>query len=369
MYNLKLTPLLLFLLFVSILVISVVFGSQTLLEGHEGLRYPYTGISGLNAINAIPACGTTVGNVRTPECRLYNNMVSTGIPICQQTVNGNLLTYPCGIDITSLGSNFDYDALLNSIELPDGSTVTHGNQHHDNNNRNGNEQVTDSAISEYFKWYWYWKSNEQQPSDSQYMNNYMLKTQFVPPVCQSCPLCTNDGIVCSYCGGTGGCGTLSNQGTTVVKEKENEKDKKGSLSKVVDSAGNVIETTVDTAGNVVIKTVDTAGNVVNKTVDAAGNIINKTIDTAGNVLGKVEDKVSGLFESNQTNVRDNNNNNNNRYSDNSNSKNNNRNQVFDNTGYKGTQNSNPDNYSYYGAVQSKTGNFLPVTTDFSAFRK
>ena len=28
-----------------------------------------------------------------------------------------------------------------------------------------------------------------------------------------------------------------------------------------------------------------------------------------------------------------------------------------------------DNYSYYGALQSKGGNYMPVTADFSAFRK
>ena len=28
-----------------------------------------------------------------------------------------------------------------------------------------------------------------------------------------------------------------------------------------------------------------------------------------------------------------------------------------------------DNYSYYGALQSKGGNFMPVTADFSSFRK
>ena len=28
-----------------------------------------------------------------------------------------------------------------------------------------------------------------------------------------------------------------------------------------------------------------------------------------------------------------------------------------------------DNYSYYGAVQSKGSNYMPVTADFSAFRK
>lgn len=39
-----------------------------------------------------------------------------------------------------------------------------------------------------------------------------------------------------------------------------------------------------------------------------------------------------------------------------------------NQGYMGT-NTPIDNYSYYGAIESKGGNYMPVTADFSAFRK
>jgi len=48
-------------------------------------------------------------------------------------------------------------------------------------------------------------------------DDYILKTQVVPPVCPSCPNCMGgDGGACNYCGGHGGCGTRSMGGNTVV---------------------------------------------------------------------------------------------------------------------------------------------------------
>ena len=52
-------------------------------------------------------------------------------------------------------------------------------------------------------------------------NDYLLKTQIVPPVCPSCPSCGTGGV-CSNCGGQGGSGTKSDKGGTMVTG-ENEK--------------------------------------------------------------------------------------------------------------------------------------------------
>jgi hypothetical protein len=111
-----------------------------------------------------------------------------------------------------------------------------------------------STLSEYYKWYWYWNS-AGPGTNAQYSNNYLLKTQIVPPVCPSCPSAT--------CASTA---------SSVDSSSKTDKD------------GNIITDTVDTAGNVVNKTVDTAGNVVNKSVDTAGNLVNKTIDAAASLL-------------------------------------------------------------------------------------
>jgi len=63
------------------------------------------------------------------------------------------------------------------------------------------------------------------------------------------------------------------------------------IEKTVDSAGNAIEKTVDSAGNVIEKTVDSAGNVIEKTLDSAGNVISEvgagTKQVAGDVYGAI----------------------------------------------------------------------------------
>ena len=52
-------------------------------------------------------------------------------------------------------------------------------------------------------------------SGSNNLDDYMLKTQVVPPVCPSCPSCGNGGV-CGNCGGQGGSGTQSGKGGTMV---------------------------------------------------------------------------------------------------------------------------------------------------------
>jgi hypothetical protein len=206
----------------------------------------------------------------------------------------------------------------------------------------------------------------------------MLKSQIVPPVCPSCPACPSTGI-CQHCGGNGGCGTLAMSGNTlvngnspielVVKDRKNKSiiDETGKvLNKTVDAAGNIVVTTVDSAGNVVTKTIDTAGNIVNKTLDTAGGIVNKTVDTAGDIIGGAGDKVAGLFKSDPTQIN----------YDKKNQGQREQGPYYGQRGqgqyatYGGTDSVGADSYSRNSVITApRTGNFLPTTADFSAFRK
>ncbi len=239
------------------------------------------------------------------------------------------------------------------------------------------------------------------------LDDYMLKTQVVPPVCPACPSCNYNNGACNQCGGNGGCGTRTNAGDSLVTGGNGIRDAvtatgnvaTGAVNAVgnaatgaVNAAGNVATGAVDAAGNVVNKTVDTAGNVVNKTVDTAGNVVNKTVDTAGKlatgvlgaatnvatgVLGAATDVATGAFGA-ASNVA---------------------------TGAIGTvgnvlgganggmqqgqvpqgtmqqpqqmqqmpvagATSTSDPYSYYGKLPAKnSNNFMPITADFSSFSK
>ena len=63
--------------------------------------------------------------------------------------------------------------------------------------------------------------NDGQPTASGYSDDYILKTQIVPPVCPSCPSCSKGGV-CTNCGGQGGSGTKSGNGGTMVNGEKKD---------------------------------------------------------------------------------------------------------------------------------------------------
>jgi hypothetical protein len=249
--------------------------------------------------------------------------------------------------------------------------------------------VNQSAISDYYKWYWYWNS-AGPGTNSQYSNNYLLKTQIVPPVCPSCPTAT--------------CATTASKvdGSSDSSASSGSSDKK---------SGNIVTSTVDTAGNVVNKTIDTTSNVFNKTIDTTSNLLtsgatgatnlltsgvsgaanlltsgatgatnlvksgvsgtvdlakdagsgivkvaDKTLNTAGNIVGNLTDG-SGYGSGAGAGA----------YYGGLNTP------YGSGSGYSAPGfsrgSSSADNYSYYGALPSKGSNYIPITADFSAFKK
>jgi hypothetical protein len=246
--------------------------------------------------------------------------------------------------------------------------------------------ISGGQYGDFWKWWSYFNSN----AVGGLSNDYMLKTQIVPPVCPSCPAC--QGGACTNCGGQGGSGSMAQDGSSLAV-----KGPSSAAASIGQSAGQTITNTaaiaglttvgtgaiaadlagktIGTAGNIVGKTVDTAGNIVNRTFDAAGNIVDRTFDTAGNVVNTTGNLlysagsgVSNLLSSDPTRVG--------------------YNQSYrgpragsNNTGIyqpMGTQSmgttagvqqtgSKIDPYTYNGALQSKGSNYRPITTDFSSF--
>ena len=210
----------------------------------------------------------------------------------------------------------------------------------------------DALLDAFSRWYIYFNTNavgSNNPSD------YLLKTQIVPPLAF---------------GATGATGTIGK--TSVKPPMKGPIGVAGNIvNSSVDAAGNVVEKTLDTAGNVVGKTLDTAENVVGKTFDVAGNVVGKTFDAAGNLLSSTADRLGldrvGYKQS---------------YNGPSNTSSSAGASGYPSSGYNNTQyrpgsnttgvatlpNSSPkDPYSYNGALQSKGGNYVSMTTDFSRF--
>jgi hypothetical protein len=243
--------------------------------------------------------------------------------------------------------------------------------------------IDPSAISDYYKWYWYWNS-AGPGTNAQYSNNYLLKTQIVPPVCPACPAATCASTASSV-------------------------DSSSSIKK--DANGNIITNTVDTTGNVINKTVDTTGSVINKTIDTTSNLLTSGATGATNLLTSgvsgatdlvksgasgatdlVKSGASGTVDllksagSGVANIAEQTLSTTGNIVGNLTSRSN-TNAIGGAGAYYGGLNtpygsesgysapgfsrgSPPiDNYSYYGALPNKGSTYIPITADFSAFKK
>ena len=243
--------------------------------------------------------------------------------------------------------------------------------------------ISGGNYGDFWKWWSYFNSN----AVGGVSNDYMLKTQIVPPVCPSCPAC--QGGACTNCGGQGGSGSMAKDGSSLAVKSSS--DSKGSsvdgvngpssaIASVGKSAGQTITNTAAVAGLTAVgtgaiaadlagKTIGTAGNIVGKTLDTAGNIVDKTFDTAGNIINT----TGGLLQSAGSGVSN--------LLDPS--------RVGYDQSYRGPRagsnntgiyqpmgipqasaqqtGSKIDPYTYNGALQSKGSNYRPITTDFSSF--
>ena len=279
-----------------------------------------------------------------------------------------------------------------------------------------------SPTSDYYKWLAYWNTvtNSSLPNSTQFSNDYLLKTQIIPPVCPSCPSCPSNGV-CTNCGGQGGCGAISQTGQPIVATGSGSGSETKQYDATVmgngkfgttanaDTLGGA--TTIQTLGVVsgvqglaqtgagaVGGALNTTTDVLKSTGSGATNLIGGTIGTGADLLKSAGSGTVDLLKStgsgavnllNQHSV-------NNQqqsgyggygvqqqqpgYGNQQQTGYGNQQQTgYGNqqqTGYAGQQqrgvNTVPgvDNYSYYGAVPSKSsGNFIPITTDFSAFGK
>lgn len=237
----------------------------------------------------------------------------------------------------------------------------------------------DDFLNRFFKYYYSVGSSS---------NDYLLKTQVVPPVCPTCPSCPSSGGVCNNCGGNGGSGTRSSDGKNIVEKAVSgtldvAKTTVGGVSDVAKStigeAGSIIKSTVGEAGDLAKSAgsgatdlaknaaagaaglaLDTTGAAVGLARETAGGAIGLARETAGGAVGLVKDAAGGIagllprFSSSPYII--------------------NGQMQGGQMGYGGqvvptvynTRGNDP--YSMYGALQERSGgNYIPLTTDFSAF--
>ena len=226
------------------------------------------------------------------------------------------------------------------------------------------------------------KGEEEEPEKTETTpditsEDYILKTQIVPPVCPTCPSCPKD-VTCTNCGGQGGSGTMDKDGKSLVKDDKKQRREaplKTTASDIVGGTGEVAGEVIGGVGEVAEKSVEVVGEVAGKTIDTADSLVRDTAgaatglvkDTAGAATGLVKDTASGLaglFKMTPTDVKE-------------------KEEKKDilpglQTGL-GTRtqhtalpskNQRTAEFDYMGAVpRKKPSQFMPLTADFSAFAK
>ena len=265
---------------------------------------------------------------------------------------------------------------------------------------------TSDSTNDFYRNYWLTFSND----GNQYMSeDYLLKTQIVPPVCPSCPSCAYSAGTCTNCGGSGGSGTLNRDGQTIVEDGKVPNNVTASaivtsggavvtgttgsdkpVSNAVTQTANTLNTTVGTAGVLGGQTLDTTADLLKSTGSGATDLLKSTGSGATDLLKSGASGATDLLKSTASGATD--------LlksagsglkeiaTDNRAAKTTSG-TVGTTSGTSGTSGTagttagvvgtgiptrgvnGVDNYSYYGALPSKGGNYIPITADFSAFAK
>jgi hypothetical protein len=139
-------------------------------------------------------------------------------------------------------------------------------------------------------------------------NDYLLKTEVVPPVCPSCPSCSTGGV-CNACGGNGGSGTNSGSAGSDSKLSSKELARefgtgasgllrdgaKGTTDLIRDAAGGVTNVAKDSASGIGSFAKDSASGIGNFAKDSASGIGDFAKDVAGGAALGTAVAVGGAY--------------------------------------------------------------------------
>jgi hypothetical protein len=149
------------------------------------------------------------------------------------------------------------------------------------------------SMDDYYKWYWYWNTSGSMPVH--FSEDYMLKTQVVPPVCPACPSCPSGGN-CNNCGGNGGNGTQDSNGKSMVNSKTGS-ELGGAYGKTLDTAADLLKSAGAGAKSVIDNTMGLSAQAVKGTTGLAKDTVQGAAglakDTVQGGVGLAKDTVQG----------------------------------------------------------------------------
>jgi len=140
-----------------------------------------------------------------------------------------------------------------------------------------NPDGSPAPSSEYYKWLAYWNTSINPRKETS--DDYILKTQIVPPICpnnSTCPSCPKNGT-CTNCGGQGGSGTIIQNGQKGVS--------------------GVINNTVNTTGDIIKDTATVGAGLAGEAINAGAGLITNTGNTAANLLTSAGSGTTNLLTS------------------------------------------------------------------------
>lgn len=277
------------------------------------------------------------------------------------------------------------------------------NNQFNNNWNNDKKDNTPNPLSDYYNWLAFWNTvaSSDDIANAMKSSNFIPKTAVIPPVCPTCSQCSggNCSGACTNCGGQGGSGTqtgyrnrfsdflaLYGQGQGLGGGQGGQgygggqggsSDGQRAFQLAEDAGSGTVGLVKDTgkAGLGVLAVgaglgVGAVQGTVGLAKEAVGGTVGLAKETVGGAVGLAKDAGSGLvsvLKSNPTQLGGQGSESG--YGDQNSgelgSAGGTRGQGVGTRGGKGMI----DPYSYNGALVSKGGNYIPITTDFSAFGK
>lgn len=280
--------------------------------------------------------------------------------------------------------------LNNSSGSGTGTTTTAGTDSTTSDSGTTGSGTDDAnSLSDYYNWLAFWTTVAgAKDKDSVFKaSNYIPKTAVVPPVCPSCAYCSGGscgGGVCTNCGGQGGDGTGGGYSFAdyLVKFGSGTKD-------LVEDTGSGATSLVRDAGAAGLGVLAVGAGLgvgavkggVGLAKETVGGAVGLAKETVGGTIGLAREAGSGIagaLKSNPVQINQQNVDDDSRRRDGY-GRGGDGEQYYDGEGRggRGTYTlpnaplgqSGIDPYSYNGALVSKGGNYIPITSDFSAFGK
>lgn len=321
------------------------------------------------------------GNVKS-SFRTQNNEIAlyvdkSGYLVIYVGLNNFIGLYILAYNTTEQKFKIDKNIVID-INVPNTSTTQSSGSSSSSSGSSGSSSSSSSGkaepptdnlgpYSDYYRWLAYWNATGKTGIFS---TDYIEKTQIVPPVCPACPTCPSSGV-CTNCGGNGGSGTSN------VQQQQQQPQQPGIVRSVADTTGRTITGVVDTTADVLKSTgsgtadlLKSAGSGTTDLLKSAGS---GTVDLLKSAGSGTYDFITGKWLDENGNEQPANGRTPPQRASISGAQppyggGNRGNQQFRDGGGQGAGRMvPPDNYNYNGALTEKGGNFIPVTTDFSAF--